>query len=766
MQHLHTIRTVLSGLLLIGAFPVFAQSTTLDALPQTAQDEIARVCLPVQFREGASAYRTCVQAEVDLRSSGSANEMARLSFDDKYAVQQACAKAGGQSSDAYQTCVDDQISQLNRISAPDFTNVAEDELYVVQQTCFDAQSTQGAASYRACLNAEVESLLALPAADTSQLNMLDKNALQLRCSANASTATKYRECIAVEFESIAGTEPSFLPVSTATAIVRNNTTKPTPRVSVVNESVTKLAEQNLAAVVSEEPAVQSEAEQTRAIMALPRNITPPANDSADTAELTTAQVDSSALETNSQNTLRDATSNTLETETTNTTAATRTNVEPRVISRPDLVKALEVQNRDEKPVSSVESTRTANAATETTIDTTDTTAASTTGKTIKPADVWQLFLDKLASLNSMGWLIIAGILALPALLLGLFSLVRRIKQPADEIEPIHNSALTDRIEPGIKTRMARHEKEAAELFGEPMSAGAGADAPQPQPQPQPTSSPLAEPAQSTAAGNAPGFSQHDAVTRIAKKGEQPFQETVRLSPGHAWQSAFGLWLQDKPESDQLALCIEFLIYWVAYGDERYNPELKKRLFTASNLSHQDQIKRWVLKEDVFAFSDVIGWMRNHATQQQQEQSLSLIMALLISENSVTPTQNTLLRFLSDAFNMGASELEARFEQAFGHTLPPMPRPDKQAWWQKQSAASIALWDSRTLATRPELDQMRARLGVSANANDTQITSAFRRASRRCHPDRFTALGDREHTLAEQRFAKFEEARDKLLGVIV
>ncbi len=803
MQQLHFMRSLLSGLLLLAASSVTAQSLSLDSLPQESQDEISRICLPVQFREGAGAYRNCVQAELDLRTSGQSNELAKLSFDDKYAVQQACAKAGGQSSTAYQNCVNEQISELKNISAPVFDNVSEDELYMVQQTCFDAQSKQGAASYRQCLNTQVQSLTAVPAADTSKLNMLKKNALQLRCSANATTAAEYRQCIVVEFESIAGVAPNFVSVGTATQVVR--TSEVPARKSLVNETVAKIAETKIATEQTApsqkpEPIAQSDSAKsetsTPAVMALPRNINPQA------ASKTNAPIALDQPSVVAKNTLRDATGD--NPDTTTTLASTPTalnNVQPRVISKPGLVEAVKQQQRAEAQGIDIEEP----ASTTTNAD----SPKASTGSEIMPrlSELWQKFLDSLASLDSLGWLIIAGVLALPALLLGIFSLVRRTKQPVEQ--SIHNTALTDRIEPGMHTRKLRHEREAAELFGDPENAIQN-DQPALHEHPTPQALSNASPSDAanqnvmptqTGADQHDIDSEHDAVTRIAMKSEQPvarvkpleqtppesppsespIEQAMRLSATNgltadqsrgrrqsniAWQSAFGHWLTQQPESDHMELCIEFLIYWVAYGDERYEPDLKKRLFTANDLNKHDQIKRWVLKQDVFAFSDVIGWLRTNASQTQLDQSLSLIMALLITENSVTPVQNTLLRFLSDAFNIGKDQLESRFEAAYGHTLPPMPRPDKQAWWDKQDQQTIQRWNSRAMASRPERDQMIARLGLLPDFDESQVINAFRRAARRCHPDRFTALGERERALAEQRFITFEQARDKLLGVSV
>jgi len=810
MQQLQLTLTATIGLLLAASLPAAAQSNSLESLPAATQEEISRVCLPVQFREGAGAYRNCVQSELSLRSNGGTTALGQLSFDDKYAVQQACAKAGGQSSESYQSCVSNQISELNQIAAPSLNELSEDELYVVQQSCFTAQSKEGAASYRRCLNDEVQSLRNIPAVDTSNLNMLKKNALQLRCSSNSSNAVQYRQCVADQYESIAGTEPRFLPTGSATSVAAQTGTDLDSPVS--NESTEAVAQNSDPAPVEtlavEQPAptevaaLSSDPSDSESAVILPENIAPPADSSdrggATVARVTVAQsnleqlspeqsnpeelnpekpnpeklnqdqsilnqsndaqstaeplptpatqtVEATVITAASPNEpLTDAGNDTLSESTENTVSSANS----RIISRPNLVETLEVNSQ-------------ADAENDTPIEDTS-NATATEPQNIEPqqklSEQWQKFLGLLSSMDAIGWLLIAGVLALPALLLGFFSMIRGFRKstPAmPDYTPMHD----DRVEPGLATRRLRHEQDAATLFDDDFAA------------------------------------DHDAVTRIANKSEQQHAAhhqrvaangaspraantyssadyqtsangTLADHYGEQWQSAFGNWLMKQPEDDRMEACVEFLIYWVAYGDDRYQPDLKQRLFTGTDLSSHDQIKRWVLKQDVFAFSDVIAWLRNNATQKQLDQCVALLMALLVTEHSITPVQNTMLRFLADAFSIGKNQLEQRFDKAFGHPMPPVPRTDKYAWWAKQKPEFMQRWEARFMATRAENEQMIARLGLTSNYDEAQVINAFRRAARRCHPDRFTELGDRERALAEQQFIKFEQARDKLLGVSV
>jgi len=384
--------------------------------------------------------------------------------------------------------------------------------------------------------------------------------------------------------------------------------------------------------------------------------------------------------------------------------------------------------------------------------------------------LWQGFLQKIGTLSSTGWLVLAAILILPAILLGLFSIIRKNKRNAYQAMP--RPSLSDRIGPELQSRKLRQEKEAAELFGGDDNNSPNMDI---------DSNAETTPAKNTTNDsvsaddsldtleitNSELTSVEQSMFSRADLTQDPFDfETADDEKPAQLPSNFQAWLYQKPKNTHLKFCIDFLIYWMAYGDERYDPKLKQRIFKATRLSDNDLIKRWVLQNDTHAFAETIAWMRKNASQPQLEETIALLMALLVSENNVTPVQNTLLRFLADAFNMGEQALQEQFEAAFAHELPPMPRPDREPWWQKQDDNIIKSWNSRQIAELPENEKLLVRLGLTSEYNDSDIIQSFRRAAHRCHPDRFPNLSERERAMAEHRFKKFEEARDKLLGVSV
>lgn len=263
-------------------------------------------------------------------------------------------------------------------------------------------------------------------------------------------------------------------------------------------------------------------------------------------------------------------------------------------------------------------------------------------------------------------------------------------------------------------------------------------------------------------------SGNGATPQSAGAGESSADATEGAIPAAIPLSAFGRWIESNGERRRLELAIEFLIYWMAYGDERYEPETRVRLLAdgGDDGDPHDLIKRRVLEQDIDAFADTVRWIQRNASELQRIQILDLLMVLLVSDRAMSPLQNTLLRFLSDAFGIGDAALEERHEIAFGRPMPALPRVDLMAWWNRVGEDEPLCWDARTVMQLDPLDQYRSQLGLpmTGSLDEAQIVEGFRWAARRCHPHRFDALGDRERSLAERQFSKFEEARDRLLGV--
>lgn len=741
-------------------------NSNLSSLPPATQQEIGRICSPVQFREGATAYRNCVRAEIEARSNVLKSPMADLSFDDKYAVQQACAKAGGQSSAAFQECVDNEVTGLNREPVPVLDNLSKDEQYAVQQACFDAQSKEGAAAYRRCLNTQLNELSTLPTVNLSTLSLLDRNALQLQCSENTASAADYRRCLAAA---------TGVALSASTAIVvaepapeptlaQNNTAQNSVQESTTTATLPRAITPPGKDVETDVSTSETHSEATLVATANPVASVPSGSDTSEPVSETLALVDpitDSTSAADSRPSVVEPTASVSESTTPTETASLPEPTTPVEVLQPAELDAKSA-NTDTVVISAAEVSVDAQSGIEVQANSAEQTQNTQTKVTDLAKTYWLQTVDWFNGLSASGKALAAGLLIAPLALLALLSGRRRNKDRLYEAAyatedrasvPYDGPPLKQRVRAPMAESHQPFESDFTddtsgldELFKEQEDQFMMAEA-----SPAELTQPLAPPA------------ANEEITRLANKYETDTPARAVDSDG---PEEFAVWLEAEPNEMHRQYCIEFLIYWMAYGDERYDPALKQRLFTSPHLDAQDTIKLWVLKQDIFAFADVIDWLRKHCDQIERTEIIRLLMALLISENALTPVQNTLLRFLGDAFELGNKALDEIYRESYGQALPAIPRVDKIAWWDKLSLEEIDRWDSRWLATQPETTQHMARLGLTPGYSESAVVQSFRRASRRCHPDNFQHLGHWERGLATRAYQKYEEARDSLLGVEV
>lgn len=227
------------------------------------------------------------------------------------------------------------------------------------------------------------------------------------------------------------------------------------------------------------------------------------------------------------------------------------------------------------------------------------------------------------------------------------------------------------------------------------------------------------------------------------------------------------WLSREPVENQKDYVIDYLVYWMAHADKRFAPAAEKKVLQMKNPGTRDLIKRDVFLNNAYAYSMVINIVRTQMTLAQRKQILDLLMALLVVEHALTPIQNNLLRFLADAFGIGASGIKSQFEKAFGYSMPAIPRPDKLIWWKQINNEHSLRWNARAIARLPEQVRNRILLGQSLDGEirAASVIQSFKLAEERCHPECVDKLGERAQALLKSRSQKFATARDNLLETI-
>ena len=780
--------------------PAAAFAAPFDELSEAARDAVVSACLPVQYRDGAEAYRRCAEREADARAAREPRALDLLELDERYAVERRCEADRG-SEIAWLECVDAEIASLAAAPVPRLRGLREDERDALLRDCFEDQSGAGVAAWRECVARAADALRAMPSADLSGLGVLERNALLASC-ADADDAPAYRRCLLERgagsvvprrrSEAAPGVAPpdaDLVPVA-STAAPGDAGDAGTPSRESLTLGLPAAAGPALGAARPDVP---------------PRRVTPPPLDAgldapaAGRPEAQTAPVADDPGEAPGGGAEGNG-SDPLDPPGTGAGAGTGTD-EPGIVARLDgAYGALDDSDRlllwgalalplllfassalMRRRASGARAARAARAAPDREgPDALAERIGPTRGRPVGRSlarhdhdathDATDVLHD--ATRDVSGRLAPGVAPASP----GRTARVRnRLHAEADDLFDALDRNLDAEEDPDEgfadddPDEFGPHDPDAADLDETPPTVRLDATAP----------ADVSVPARDDADGVARG-PDRDAPTRlVATPHDVDDASDVELAAGRVPRSpeptsatraprarqGFGSWLASRPEEARRGLAVEFLIYWMAWGDERYEPATRDAVFAPDDPDDSTIVKRRVLEEDVDAFAATVRWLVLNASREARSQTLELLVALLVDDPVPTPVQNTLLRFLADAFGLGADALEAQFEDAFDARLPPLPRVDRPDWWAGQDEAGLVRREARTLARAPEAVRHRATLGLPLDGplDEDDVLEAFELASRRAAPERFDALGERERQLAERRLDRFADAREALLG---
>lgn len=703
MRSVLILLAVLNGL----ALNAYAQSSlsVLSELPAAAREDIARLCLPLQYRDGADAYRACVKDEVATRNEQKTADTLidafnQLSFDDQYAIQQACGTSNAQARN--RACMNQQLSALSALPAPALDTLPADEQYVLQQNCFQAQKSLGAAAYRQCQLDAIASVNNLPTPNYSALGAVERNALQLSCSNTQPSLSAYRACLN------SGAAPTTAPANKPQELETASQLLQPENLDLQSDATAGAV--STAARIAPAPSTAStnielEAPSTAGVAAEPSLAAAKPAASVTRTIVNIGEQNQAPAQTDSQ---------------TNTQADTQVNNQ--------------ADSGAEAPADSGTSDNAQILA-----------QLQEQFETLKTSAI-----DAFTNLSDQGKMLLAALVVMPIALLIL--LAGRARRDEDDDEEF--AYARQDLKRQVRSVHAAPDSLEAHERDDPMAASWAAEA-------------------DTLFEDAPTLADETIVLERpvesqpeAMAAAQPTKPAVAASASATRPATgFGGWLDSQPDELRLTLGIEFLLYWMAYGDDRYEPAMKQKIFQTPDPSSHDIVKRWVLKQDVHAFADAVGWLQTHTTATQKEQIVRFLMAMLINGSTPSPLQNTLLRFLGDVFFLETPSVEEMFSDEFDAELPPVPRVDRVAWWERQPSGVATLWDARALKDSDPISQHAAQLGVNGRAGAEHIHVAYDQAMRRCEASRYNQLGEREHQLISSRHARLTQAKDELLEAL-
>lgn len=774
--------TLCVGLLAVPA----AQATVFEELGEVQRAQVVEICLPVRYNAGVEAWRTCVEREAvaltqsaDSRSSTvpSANTAARLSLDERFALEKLCANG------ADQLCTSRALVALERVAAPTIDDLRDDERHALARACFSVQNTRGPAAWRSCISEQAARLRTTPPVDLNALGLADRNRALNACSAGKDVSD-YRTCLNQSGAPLIGaittstvttnrTNPDvglvgrasndvsasrvLAPGEAALDSVTNSSRAASTARAAIPDSNT---ESDLEAAVSPDSAVQpaQPVEQRPQIAATERVVSVPAAESSAAGEPGGGLADTT--EAQGEKTIIQRLTDTVNgLDTTGRTALLAAALLPLLA----LLGVMVARNRpDDRELEA------------------DGFDREWTPYDRAPAQ------DRFRPETRTDFHVDARE--------GDLADARAHEQPPEQAGTRQGCNDNRRQErqrtPDTEAIRSRFSDEADELF-DALDATVVDD-------------PLEFNRENVAAGSEsleafdgsllddsaldldiseheidypdtypvyPPASPSDTPTRLViptdGRGDLHADDTTHAAierPAGTSVQVFASWLQSEPETLRLQHAIELLIYWVAYADDRYDPALKRAILSNNQPDSHDLIKTWVLRQDNTSLSASLDWLQHNASREQRKQVIELLIALLVTDATPTPVQNTLLRFFADVFGIGAERLNQIWIEAFDKDLPNLPRVDREDWWGIQDQQAMVERDARAIAKRGPEQQYLARLGLPllGHLSNNSIENAWQLAAARCAAKRFDALGERERELAERQMARFDEAREGLL----
>ena len=601
-----------------------------------------------------------------------------LPYDDRYAIEQACQRAGANTANGYQACINRELALLQRVATPDLSAVAADELFVLRQSCFDIQTRSGGAAYRTCINSELDALRSVPTVDLSTLSSIDRNAIQLGCSPveRIPSAADYRRCVNREIRArgLQTQTPSLRPdtsasTSTATSFAEITNRNPAPnqprpeqpgnRLNIAvtgSETGTSAPDTRLTInppVVSSAPIISeagqispggsaTSAEQTitpatetapaplpqPGVINRPRDqafeqtsLNPPTNPAT-----VTESVEGSAIEGEENSSLpnsppqQTAESHFGSGQTTipATEAATTPLPQPRIINRPQ-AQALDQATLDH-PVNPI-----------------------TEPESVKDNNSFSL-LKSLSKSFSVGWLVY--LLPLLALAL-LFQLARRrrsSRQSQDRQQPATRAARTAATQ---ATRLHLQTGQAPlhipdPLFDEPDTF---------EDNPHPFSELDETHALPAADMKHPSALYDSERSTGVDNGASDTQRRPAQSP-------FDTLTQFASDEERIDFATEFLLYWNSHADGNFDDSVTEALLNSDALDIHGQIKKLVLTDNERSFNDTLRTLSSLCSAEQMEQLLNLFIALLVKDE-ITPRQAHFFRLFADVSGVGAGGLASK-----------------------------------------------------------------------------------------------------------
>ncbi|WP_249327998.1 DnaJ domain-containing protein [Pseudoalteromonas sp. S4488] len=216
----------------------------------------------------------------------------------------------------------------------------------------------------------------------------------------------------------------------------------------------------------------------------------------------------------------------------------------------------------------------------------------------------------------------------------------------------------------------------------------------------------------------------------------------------------------KNSQNPLGTSVLLILSWIALSDGNLDDselaQLQEIASASSSGSDINKLLEIIESRDVEAIRLASEVVKAHFTGTKARLFLEMAIQMSIADNYLLPSENHILRYISDLLNISKPLLNSIFTEFTGKAIPEPSDPSYASYWSSQSRPN----NSEDNLSR--LDKAYVTLGIEKGATLQEIKKAYRKLAQMHHPDKYATLGEEATAAAKINFQRIKDAYDYLV----
>lgn len=226
------------------------------------------------------------------------------------------------------------------------------------------------------------------------------------------------------------------------------------------------------------------------------------------------------------------------------------------------------------------------------------------------------------------------------------------------------------------------------------------------------------------------------------------------------------------KQDKVGLSLLLVLAWISASDGSIDEQEKRDINAIAKAGGNSECVSLIIsiakRSDIRSIQLACEIVHTAFKGEKAKLLIELAIGIAISDRYLLPSENYILRFLSDLLGISPSTLDEEFKRITGKPLPEAPDVSSHDYWyekerrnqsqrerSQQQRSQRASSDSST--STPVAHKHYATLGLEPEATQVEIKSAYKRLAKVHHPDRFESLGKEAVEAAHVTFQRIQEA---------